>query len=391
MQLIVTIALLPLTLLFFQQFSLTTLAANLLAMPGVCLIIVPVSLFGVLCLLFSNYFGSLILLFGAKLLHLVWWWLVLVAGFSWGSWYHPIYNWWILIAAGVGVLLLFAPRGFPAKYLGVVWLLPLFFYTPNKPKPNEVWFTLLDVGQGLSAVVQTANHMLLYDTGPRFLDHDVGATIIVPYLRLQGTKSIDIMVVSHGDADHSGGAESILKALPVKNILTSAVEKFSPRIVQACTSGQNWQWDGVDFQILSPPSNAPLVGNEASCVLKITQGTKSILLTGDIEQDSENLLVKNYGTSLKSTILVVPHHGSATSSTQSLIDFVQPKYALFPTGYKNRFHFPHKAIVARYITSGAKLLNTAQEGAITFKFDDKSDILAITSYREKEQHFWNYK
>lgn len=391
MQLIVTIALLPLTLLFFQQFSLTTLVANMLAMPGVCLVVVPLSLLGALCLSFSNCFGGWILWLSAKLLYIVWWWLALVANFSWSSWYHPIYNWWILIAASVGVLLLFAPRGFPVRCLGVVWLLPLFFYTPAKPKPGEVWFTLLDVGQGLSAVVQTANHLLLYDTGPKFLEHDVGMTTVIPYLRLQGAKIIDVMVVSHGDADHSGGAESILKALPVNTILTSVPAKFYPRVAQACVAGQHWQWDGVDFQVLSPPSNAALSGNEASCVVKITQGAKSILLTGDIEHDGEDLLVKNYGANLKSTVLVAPHHGSATSSTQTLIDFVQPKYTLFPIGYKNRFHFPHKKIIARYTASGARLLNTAQEGAITFKFDDKSDILAPTSYREKEQYFWNYK
>ena len=391
MQLIVTVALLPLTLLFFQQFSLTTLAANLLAMPGVCLVIVPLSLLGALCLSFSSYIGGWVLWFSAKLLHLVWWWLTLVASFSWGSWYHPIYNWWILIAASIGVLLLFAPRGFPAKYLGVIWCLPLFFYAPAKPHPNEVWFTLLDVGQGLAALVQTANHVLLYDTGPKFLDCDAGATTVIPYLRLQGIMNIDTMVVSHGDADHIGGAASILKALSVKNILTSVPQKFYPRVAQTCVAGQNWQWDGISFQILSPLKDAQLDGNNASCVLKITRREKSILLTGDIEREAEDLLINQYGTSLKSTILVAPHHGSVTSSTQGLINSVLPNYVLFPLGYKNRFHFPHKTVVERYTMSGAKQLDTAQAGAITFKFIDKSDILPPISYREEERHFWQCK
>lgn len=389
MQLIVTIALLPLTLLFFQQVSLTTFVANFIAMPGVCLIVVPISLLGAICLLFSNYAGGLILYFGSKLLHLVWWWLTLVSNFSYGSWYHPIYNSWILISASIGVILLFAPRGFPAKYFGIIWFLPLFFYAPAKPKTNEVWFTLLDVGQGLAAVVQTANHILLYDTGPKFFDNDVGATIIIPYLRIKGMTHIDTMVISHGDLDHSGGADSIIKALKVKNILTSVPDKFSHSCM--CIAGQSWNWDGVDFQVLSPPKDTQLTGNEASCVLKISQGTKSILLVGDIERAAEELLINNYATGLKSAILVAPHHGSATSSTQGLVDFVDPKYVLFPVGYKNRFHFPNRKTVIKYAEIGAILLDTAQEGAITFKFDDKSDILPPPiSYRKQKRHFWNY-
>jgi competence protein ComEC len=389
MQLTVTIALLPLTLFFFQQFSLTTLAANLVAMPVVCLVVVPMSLFGVLTLLFSNYFGGWILWLSTKLLHLVWWWLVFLSEFPSSSWYHPVYNWWVLVAACVGVLLLLAPRGMPAKYLGLVWILPLFFYSPAKPDHNEVWFTLLDVGQGLASVVQTANHVLIYDTGPKFLGYDAGKTIIIPYLRTQGVKAIDAMVISHGDNDHIGGANSILKTLPIKNILTSVPKKFDSGSVKLCVAGQNWHWDGVDFEVLSPPKNAKLSGNDASCVLKVTQGANSILLTGDIQRNSEDWLVENYGANLNSDVLVVPHHGSNTSSTKALIDFVAPKYAIFATGYRNRFRFPHKKVVARYEKIGAKLLNTHREGAITFKFSDKSDILSPVSYRRKKRYFWH--
>jgi competence protein ComEC len=388
MQLTVTLALLPFTLFFFQQFSLVSLAANLVAMPVVCLIVVPMSLLGVLVLLFSNYFGGLVLWLSAKLLSLVWWWLAFLSEFPSSSWYHPVYNWWVLGAACVGILLLLAPRGMPAKYLGVVWILPLFFYSPAKPAPNEVWFTLLDVGQGLASVVQTANHVLIYDTGPKFLGNDVGRTIIIPYLRMQGVKTIDTMVVSHGDNDHIGGAGSILKTLPVKNILTSVPRKFAPGLAKSCVAGQNWHWDGVDFEILSPPKKAKLSGNDSSCVLKITQGANSILLTGDIQRNSEEWLVESQGVNLNSDVLVVPHHGSSTSSTSALINSISPKYALFATGYRNRFRFPNKKVVARYAKIGAKMLNTQEEGAITFKFSDKSDILSPVSYRKKERYFW---
>lgn len=390
MQLAVTLALLPFTLLFFQQFSLITLLANLIAMPVVCLVVVPMSLLGALCLLVSSDFGGWILWCSAKILHLIWWWLTFLAHSFSCSWYHPIYNWWILIAAIIGILILLAPRGLPTRIVGLLWLTPLFFYIPPAPNADgKVWFTLLDVGQGLAAVVRTKNHILLYDTGPKFFENDAGTSVIIPYLRQVGIKHIDTMMVSHGDSDHSGGVASIMKSLPVDDILTSVPEKFSPYFARRCLAGQHWQWDGVDFLVLSPPKNTFLDGNNASCVLKITTGTKSLLLTGDIEREAEDLLVASYGSDLKSTFLVAPHHGSATSSTEELIKSISPQYVLFPVGYKNRFHFPNKKVVARYIENDATLLNVSHTGAITFKFENKSDILRFDLYREKIKRFWH--
>lgn len=205
MQLTVTLALLPLTLLFFQQFSLVTVVANLIAMPGVCMVVVPLSLFGALCLLIPvGHIGGWILWLSAKLLEIIWWWLTFLANFSHSSWQHPIYNGWILVAATIGVMLLLAPKGFPAKYLGLLWLLSLFFYTPATPEKNRFWFTLLDVGQGLAAVIQTKHHVLLYDAGPKFFEQDAGESVVIPYLRLRGIKAIDRMVISHGDTDLVG-------------------------------------------------------------------------------------------------------------------------------------------------------------------------------------------
>lgn len=390
MQLAITLALLPITLLFFQQVSLVAIIANLIAMPGVCLIVVPMSLLGTLALLIPENFGVWILWCSAKLLHIIWWWLTFLAHFFSCNWYHPIYNLWLLIATSIGVLLLLAPRGLPIRLMGLFWLIPLCFYTP--PKPNlegEVWFTLLDIGQGLAAVVQTKNHLLLYDTGQKFSTGDSGSSVIIPYLRQIGIKNIEMLVVSHGDSDHSGGADSILKLLPVAKILTSVPEKLVLGAASSCTDGQHWQWDRVDFHILSPPKNTSLTDNNASCILKITSGINSILLPGDIEKTAEDLLVKNHSRELPATILIAPHHGSATSSTVSLSKLVAPRYVLFPVGYKNRFRLPHKKILARYRGENARLLNTAQTGAITFKFNDKSAILNPGFYREQIRRFWH--
>ncbi len=389
MQLTVTVALLPFTLLFFQQFSFITIIANLIAMPGVCLVVVPMSLLGAITLLISSNLGGCILWGSAKLLYLIWWWLTFLSHNFNGSWYHPIYNWWVLITASIGVVLLLAPRGFPTRLLGLVWLLPLFFYVPPKPEVDgQVWFTLLDAGQGLAAVVQTKSHILLYDTGPRFFDNDAGASIIVPYLRQKGIQSVDTMIISHGDSDHSGGATSVLSSLPVSNIVTSVPEKYTSYAATPCINGQHWQWDGVDFYILSPPANTFLDSNNASCVLKIVTRSNSLLLTGDIEREAENLLLENHRSDLKSTILVAPHHGSATSSTEELVAAVAPQYVIFPVGYNNRFHFPHKKVMARYLAKQAKLLDVSRAGAITFKFDDNSGILEPECYRQKVRHIW---
>lgn len=389
MQLTVTLALLPFTLLFFQQISLVTVVANLIAMPVVCMVVVPLSLLGALFTPLAVSLAGWILGIGAKILHIVWWWLTILSNFSNGSWYQPIYNCWVLVAIGVGVLLLLMPRGFPAKYLGAVWLLPLFCYVPQHPGENECWLTILDVGQGLSAVVQTKNHVLLYDTGPEFSGWDAGANVVVPCLRMQGVKNIDTMVVSHGDTDHIGGAQSVLNVFSNTNVLTSAPEKFAQRNVQRCYAGQRWSWDGVDFHMLSPAKTSQLVGNNASCVLKVTVGANSILLPGDVESVSERLLVDNYGKDLNSTILVAPHHGSDTSSTAPFIHAVMPKYVLFPVGYRNRFNFPSKQVVARYLENKGIPLNTAQNGAITFKFNMQG-ALSYALYREEHQRFWHH-
>jgi competence protein ComEC len=390
MQYTVTLALLPLTLLFFKQFSFITIIANLIAMPSVCLVIVPMSLLGAIFLLISKSVGTAILLLGAKLLHVVWWWLTFLSQYFSLNWYHPVYNWWVLITACIGVLIILAPRGFGLKSIGLIWLIPLIFYTPPRPKSNgDVRFTVLDVGQGLAAVVQTKNHLLLYDTGPKFLDTDAGATAILPYLQQRGINKIDTLVISHGDTDHSGGALSIFNSIVPKNILTSVPEKYNQKNVINCRRGQRWYWDGVDFYVLSPPSHGLIDGNNRSCVLKIVSGDNSILLPGDIEKEGERFLSQNHQIGLKSTILVAPHHGSATSSTEEFIAKVEPRYVVFPVGYQNRFHFPNKKIIARYQDTNATLINTSKTGAITFEFNSREGSVNLKPFRDEVRRFWN--
>jgi len=389
-QLMVSLGLMPLCLLLFQQFSLVSFIANLIAIPVVGFVVVPLSLSGCLIWTISTHIGTWMLLFAAKIMSLLWLYLKWLSAQHWVIWHHAIVNDWILVTTIIGVLLLLAPRGVSIRWLGIICILPLIFYKPVGPKTGEVWLTLLDVGQGLASVVRTQNHLLIYDTGPKYNDNfDTGSTVVVPFLHSFDVNNVDMMVISHGDNDHIGGAESVLSMLNVKQIMTSVPQRFPNYHAKNCWAGEHWQWDGVTFRFLSPMENSNLKGNDASCVLKITDGKNSILLTGDIEALTEHILVKNNSQGLQSTILVAPHHGSNSSSTKTFINTVKPEYVLFPVGYLNRFAFPSKKVLIRYKTVNAISFDTVNSGAITFKFNNNDKVSLPFEYRKLFTHYWN--
>lgn len=386
---IIAIGIIPLTLLFFQQISLAGFIANMLAIPWIGFIILPLCLSSVLVLLISPHLAAWIFQLAAKLLNYFWPILQKIALIPWLQWHAAIPNVWILIISCLGILLLLAPRGFPARWLSIIWLTPLFFWVPPAPKPNEVWFTLLDVGQGLASIVRTQHHVLIYDTGPKFNDNfNMGDDVVVPYLRTQGINHVDMLVISHGDNDHIGGAQSVIAETHVQQIITSVPQYFPLGTAKYCVQGQSWQWDGVNFEFLYPPPGETNLDNDSSCVLKITGGNKSLLLTGDIEHRSEEYLVNTEEPLLRANILVAPHHGSGTSSTLKFVQAVDPQYVLFPVGYLNRYKFPNADVVQRYAQLGAQSYDSATAGAIFFKFDEDK-IQLSESYRKTHGKFWN--
>jgi competence protein ComEC len=249
--------------------------------------------------------------------------------------------------------------------------------------------TLLDVGQGLSAVVQTKNHTLVFDTGAKYSEqYDMGKAVVIPFLKHQAIKSIDSLVISHADNDHIGGAKSILEQMPVNRVLTSVPASLVQYAPVACQAGQVWIWDQVLFEILSPPSGNKLTGeNNNSCVLKITSQQNSLLLTGDIEKNAEAWLIKHASKQLRSDVLVAPHHGSNTSSTLGFLQHVSPDFILIPAGYRNRFSLPHQAVLKRYQTINAMVFNTANEGALNVRLS--SEKIEIESFRSKQRKYWN--
>jgi len=386
-QLFVTLGLFPLGLLFFNQIALSSFIANSVAIPYFSFIIVPLCLVGGLFLIFHIPYAGYILNLAHKLIAYFWHYLTWLASiFKLDYVYPPLLN-HLAIVYGI-IIIVCCYRGFPGKYLAV--FLGALVLIPNKNlEKGELNFTLLDVGQGLSAIITTRHHTLIYDTGakwsPKF---DIGSAVLVPYLRHQGITKVDRLIVSHGDNDHSGGAHSLLKAIDIKKVITSVPKAFISYNAQPCSAGQSWVWDGVQFEVLWPELNHynkdRKMGNNDSCVLRVTNGTYSILLPGDIEAKAEKKLKVK-----PTTILVAPHHGSKTSSTLPFIKQLAPEIVLFSTGYRNRFGFPKQEVKQRFFTYGAVTYNTAEVGAVMFFLPkQKLQHLEPKCFKYEQRHFW---
>ncbi|MGR9115964.1 MAG: DNA internalization-related competence protein ComEC/Rec2 [Gammaproteobacteria bacterium] len=384
------LALSPFLLFYFQQISLVAPVANFVAVPIVSLLVVPVALLASALLGAVPSFAELLLVLVDSILQGL---NELLAGFAdlpfayLTSGQPSVFA--LILAVG-GLLMLLAPRGIPARWLGSVMLLPLFFVETVKPRPGEVVFTLLDVGQGLSAVVQTAHHALVFDAGARFdSGFDMGEAVLVPFLRRQGVNELDVFVGSHGDNDHVGGAAALMKSVAVKKIYSSVPDAFNRNQSERCEAGMNWVWDRVRFTMLAPGRRLFLMDNDNSCVLRVESEFGSLLLTGDIEQQAEAWLVQIHGGQLQSDVLVAPHHGSNTSSTLPFLTAVKPAIALIPAGYKNRFGFPDDEVLRRYTEHGIKWFNAAEYGALTVHLAKPG--LLLSSQRLDRGRYWNMK
>ncbi|RUM95005.1 MAG: DNA internalization-related competence protein ComEC/Rec2, partial [Thiothrix sp.] len=299
--------------------------------------------------------------------------------------YQSITSFWILLLLLLVAAILLAPKGLPGRWLAAFWLLPLFLTKNPVPALGGFRVSFLDVGQGLSVVVQTQKHSLVYDTGAKFSSSFSAAkAVILPFLREQGIGHIDTLVLSHSDSDHAGGAALLRESMPIEKTLSS-FELSTP--FQQCRAGQHWEWEGVHFRILHPTDALSEIENDQSCVLSIENNQGRVLLTGDISWRSEQALIGRLGSELVSTVLQVPHHGSLTSSAEEFIDSVKPQYAVFNVGYRNRFGFPKHEVVERYRYVGATILRTDREGAVHFEFIAGAKKVSMSTTRLK-QHFW---
>ena len=360
----------------FQEVSLVSPLANALAIPVVSLAVVPLAIAGAFLDTGAplDAAHALMQALMAPLEALSAW------PFAVAESHAP--RAWTVATALAGFAWLLAPRGVPLRHLGLVWLIPLAAVVPVRPAWGEAWLDVLDVGNGLAVVVRTERHALVYDAGPSWGDEsDSGDRIVVPFLRGEGLSRLDALVVSHADDDHAGGAISVAALREPAWLLSSlpagdAIHGLVPRSTR-CAAGQSWVWDGVEFSVLHP---APVVTpgaavaamargpiarkpNDQSCVMRIATRSGAALLTGDIEARSEAEILRRE-SQMDARILLVPHHGSRTSSSHEFIEAVAPSVGLVSVGHRNRHRHPNAAVLGRYSSRGIALRRTDREGAL---------------------------
>lgn len=387
MQWVLSLGLAPLVLGFFQEISLVAPLTNLLAVPWVGLVVVPLALLGALFALWLPDIAGYCWWLADTFLQVLWHGLVWAANLPGSSWTRPPVHAWAWCAMVAAVALLLGARSWALRLLALPLLLPLLFSTARAPPAGALWFDLLDVGQGLAAVVRTHRHVLVYDTGPAFPSgFNTGEAVLLPFLRSQGIDGVDRLIVSHGDMDHRGGAQSLYRHMPVYSLLSSVPERLPWARSKRCLRGQRWAWDGVEFAVLGPQADGAS-GNNGSCVLRVQAGEHVLLLPGDIEATAERSLVKREGEGLAASILVAPHHGSATSSSADFLAAVRPQWVLYPVGYRNRWGFPRAEVAARYDALGARALSTAREGTIHLRLRPGLAPRASTQRRQRRRYW----
>ena len=384
-QWVITLALTPLSLLLFGQVSLVGLVANALAIPWVTLVVTPLAMLGVLAAPLWDL--------AAWAMAALAWYLHWLAGLPFASVSIAQAPWWAGATGVLGGILLAMPLPRSLRALGVPLLLPVLLW--QAPRPAEGQFELLaaDIGQGNAVLVRTARHALLYDAGPRFSrDSDAGHRVLVPLLRALDVP-LDLLVLSHRDSDHVGGAPAVLAMQPQAALLSSIEEGHELQALRPatrCVAGQRWRWDGVDFEVLYPQADDYTAGykaNAVSCTLRIATATATALLVGDIEQPQEARLLA-VGGALKADVLLVPHHGSKTSSSADFLDAVQPQIALLQAGYRNRYGHPAPPVLQRYAERHIRVVDSPHCGAATWQSVRPQ---AVQCQRTQALRYWQHR
>jgi len=383
-QWLMSVCLAPLSLLLFHQVSVVGLLANLLAVPWVTLVVTPLCWLGLLLPMSWDM--------AAEALRVFMWVLKAAAGVSWAQGSVPAVPGWAGAAALVGMGLWAMRVPMWLRLFGVALVLPMLSWQTPRPAQGTFELVAVDMGQGHAVLVRTATHSLLYDTGPRYsAETDAGQRVIVPLLRAWGER-LDRIVISHQDSDHSGGAPAVMAMQPQALVLSSIplahpLQQLGP--MERCERGQLWVWDGVQFEVLHPSGAdyaRKLKPNALSCVLRVTAHNTSALLAGDIEAAQEQSLVQS-GQALKADWLLVPHHGSATSSTVDFLAAVQPRVAVVQAGYRNRFGHPRPEVLSRYSELGVQVVQTPRCGASTWRSEQPNLVQCERNHR---QRYWQH-
>jgi competence protein ComEC len=392
LQVFLLFGLMPLTAMLFDRITWLAPFVNLLALPIFNLCTTPLSLLAIVldgpmqfagdALLRLSHFSVVVLL-----------WLVDLAAKT------PYAEFRTLPLTGVMLAVLWAtglwaalPPGFPGRYLAWIAMLSVILHVAQPPPRDCVDLHVLDVGQGLSVVAETRTRLAVFDTGPAFRSgSDAGELVVVPFLRSLGRDRVDALIVSHADLDHAGGVHSVLEQLVVERVLFGESPPYASDPLPSqrrCAEGQAWHWDGIDFRVLHPPAMTTHSGNDSSCVLEISAGPYRALLTGDIEAQVERwLLAQN--SLRQSHFVVVPHHGSRTSSTANFVAALHADLAIVSAGHGNRWGFPKPEVVRRWQGQGAKVLSTASSGAVSQRICLDGGLQPVIEQRRAYRRYWH--
>jgi len=376
------LGLLPPLLALGLPISASAPLANLLAEPWVSLAVVPLALLGTL-LLPVPWLGEALLWLAGGLLHLLF--LVLAQIAAWlPAWLPAAVPLWAWLLGALGALLLLLPAGVPLRALGLALLLPLFFPPVDKPPEGhaEVW--LLDVGQGLSLLLRTREHALLYDAGPRYGDFDLGERVVLPSIRKLGVDRLDLLLLSHADSDHAGGALAVRHGMPVARVSSGEATALPAELEAEPCGGEAWEWDGVHFSTWRWAQAEE--GNQSSCVLLVEANGERLLLTGDIDSQAERALIES-GFDPHADWLLAPHHGSRSSSSLAFLQAVAPRAVLIARGQHNPFGHPHPTVMARYRALALAIHDSVESGALRFELGAQAPAQGL----REQARFWREK
>lgn len=383
---VATVGLLPLTVVLFGQASLAGPVANLVAVPWWSLVVAPLSVAGVGLDAIHPAAGAALWRLAAWCFDAAWPLFARLASTPLSLWYLPEASPAAVLLALAAAAWWLMPRGTPGKLLASVLWLPLLWPDTHAPAAGEVELTAVDVGQGLSVLVRTRSHALLYDMGPAVPDgFDAGERSVVPVLHARGLARLERLVVSHADLDHVGGLDAVRREIPAGGLQApagSGVDGATP-----CVAGEAWRWDGVRFVFLHPPPAFPYLANDASCVLRIEAAHGSVLLTGDISAIVEQRLLAEDPAGVRADVVFVAHHGSRHSSDEAFVRATGAREAVFSTGHANRFRHPNGQVVERWRAAGARTWNTADTGALTLRSGAAG--FEVVAERERHRRLWD--
>lgn len=375
----------PVMAIAFGRLSLIAPLANAIAIPVFSFLLLPAILLATLLAAISPGSADVIWQGLASVLDAAWPWLIAAGRLPFASWWPAAQSIALVALAGVaGFAALMLPlRGLQAAAL--VMLVALVLGRGERPPQGGWSLTVLDVGQGLAAVVETSDHALVFDTGPRWRNGSAAARVtLLPWLHARGIRRVDRLVLSHDDSDHTGGARALLEALPVGDVIAGPRVRLQPRPA-ACRRGDRWRWDGVAFSVLHPAHGTSGSDNDDACVLRVTGAGGSALLLADPEGEAEEELLSQ---PLTADVVLIPHHGSRTSSGARFVGAIGARLGIVSAGFGNRWNMPDPGVVARWRAAHAAVLTTAGSGAITVEFAPGPGTIAVREERLAARRWW---